>query len=251
MLEAEHPAVEHEVAARFRPDALPETAHPPRVQVERHRRGQHEGEDETLQSPGATAVRNDPVDGRPRRGQQRRVNQEAHNSYLLGGVRTAMSPSVCCAGTALPGGGNADCGTAGGLARPTGPVRRRAAARGERGLIRFAWRRSSSISSVTLQLRHGGGSAGQSRPSRPSPWQPPGGGSAGLSRTGALRCSGRRPTRHRRAQAPAPRRLPSDRHRGLDGVWVAGASILPTSPEVNPQISIMALAVGVAVAAAR
>jgi choline dehydrogenase-like flavoprotein len=36
------------------------------------------------------------------------------------------------------------------------------------------------------------------------------------------------------------------RLRGVDGVWVADASILPSSPEVNPQISIMALALAVA-----
>ncbi|OBK53808.1 GMC family oxidoreductase [Mycobacterium sp. 1081908.1] len=34
--------------------------------------------------------------------------------------------------------------------------------------------------------------------------------------------------------------------RGVDGVWVADASILPSCPEVNPQLSIMALALGVA-----
>lgn len=36
------------------------------------------------------------------------------------------------------------------------------------------------------------------------------------------------------------------RLRGADGVWVADASILPSCPEVNPQLSIMALALGVA-----
>ncbi|KAA1251238.1 FAD-binding protein [Mycobacterium simiae] len=36
------------------------------------------------------------------------------------------------------------------------------------------------------------------------------------------------------------------RLRGIDGVWVADASILPSCPEVNPQVSIMALALGVA-----
>ncbi|MDT5350242.1 MAG: hypothetical protein QOH91_3529 [Mycobacterium sp.] len=36
------------------------------------------------------------------------------------------------------------------------------------------------------------------------------------------------------------------RLRGVDGVWVADASILPSSPEVNPQVSIMGLALGVA-----
>ena len=33
---------------------------------------------------------------------------------------------------------------------------------------------------------------------------------------------------------------------GVEGVWVADASILPSSPEVNPQLSIMALALAVA-----
>jgi choline dehydrogenase-like flavoprotein len=36
------------------------------------------------------------------------------------------------------------------------------------------------------------------------------------------------------------------RLRGVAGVWVADASILPCCPEVNPQLSIMALALGVA-----
>lgn len=36
------------------------------------------------------------------------------------------------------------------------------------------------------------------------------------------------------------------RLRGVDGVWIADASILPSCPEVNPQVSIMALALGVA-----
>jgi choline dehydrogenase-like flavoprotein len=36
------------------------------------------------------------------------------------------------------------------------------------------------------------------------------------------------------------------RLRGVDGVWVADASVLPSSPEVNPQVSIMALALAVA-----
>jgi choline dehydrogenase-like flavoprotein len=39
---------------------------------------------------------------------------------------------------------------------------------------------------------------------------------------------------------------PSGRLRGIDGVWVADASILPSCPEVNPQVSIMALALAVA-----
>ncbi|GFG73392.1 GMC family oxidoreductase [Mycobacterium botniense] len=37
----------------------------------------------------------------------------------------------------------------------------------------------------------------------------------------------------------------SGRLRGADGVWVADASILPSCPEVNPQMSIMALALAV------
>lgn len=36
------------------------------------------------------------------------------------------------------------------------------------------------------------------------------------------------------------------RLRGVDGVWVADASILPSCPEVNPQLSIMAMALAVA-----
>ncbi|OBF81598.1 oxidoreductase [Mycobacterium sp. 852002-51163_SCH5372311] len=38
----------------------------------------------------------------------------------------------------------------------------------------------------------------------------------------------------------------SGRLRGVNGVWVADASIVPSSPTVNPQVSIMALALGVA-----
>lgn len=38
----------------------------------------------------------------------------------------------------------------------------------------------------------------------------------------------------------------SGRLRGVDGVWVADASVLPSCPEVNPQVSIMGLALGVA-----
>jgi choline dehydrogenase-like flavoprotein len=41
------------------------------------------------------------------------------------------------------------------------------------------------------------------------------------------------------------------RLRGVDGVWVADASILPSCPGVNPQLSIMALAIGVGEAAAQ
>lgn len=36
------------------------------------------------------------------------------------------------------------------------------------------------------------------------------------------------------------------RLRGIDGVWVADASIVPSCPEVNPQVTIMALALAVA-----
>ena len=36
------------------------------------------------------------------------------------------------------------------------------------------------------------------------------------------------------------------RLRGIERVWVADASILPSCPEVNPQVSIMALALAVA-----
>jgi choline dehydrogenase-like flavoprotein len=42
---------------------------------------------------------------------------------------------------------------------------------------------------------------------------------------------------------------PEGRLRGADGVWVADASILPSCPGVNPQLSIMALAAGVGTAA--
>jgi len=34
--------------------------------------------------------------------------------------------------------------------------------------------------------------------------------------------------------------------RGAEGVWLADASVLPTCPEVNPQLTIMAMALAVA-----
>ena len=42
---------------------------------------------------------------------------------------------------------------------------------------------------------------------------------------------------------------PEGRLRGVDGVWVADGSILPSCPGVNPQVSIMAIAAGVGEAA--
>jgi choline dehydrogenase-like flavoprotein len=42
---------------------------------------------------------------------------------------------------------------------------------------------------------------------------------------------------------------PQGRLRGIDGVWVADGSILPSCPGVNPQLSIMAIASGVGDAA--
>ena len=42
---------------------------------------------------------------------------------------------------------------------------------------------------------------------------------------------------------------PEGRLRGVDGVWVADGSILPSCPGVNPQVSIMAMAIGVGEAA--
>lgn len=51
-----------------------------------------------------------------------------------------------------------------------------------------------------------------------------------------------------------PQRHPVDEHghlRGVRGTWIADASLLPSCPEVNPQVTIMALALAVADAAAR
>ncbi len=44
---------------------------------------------------------------------------------------------------------------------------------------------------------------------------------------------------------------PEGRLRGVEGVWVADGSILPSCPGVNPQVSIMAMAIGVGEAAAQ
>jgi choline dehydrogenase-like flavoprotein len=41
------------------------------------------------------------------------------------------------------------------------------------------------------------------------------------------------------------------RLRGVSGVYVADAAVLPTCPEVNPQVSIMAMALRIAEGAAR
>jgi choline dehydrogenase-like flavoprotein len=67
-----------------------------------------------------------------------------------------------------------------------------------------------------------------------------------------LRLAGFHPTGSAAAGSD-PARHPVDpvgRLRGADGVWVADASILPSCPGVNPQVSIMALAAGVGAAAA-
>ena len=73
---------------------------------------------------------------------------------------------------------------------------------------------------------------------------------AALRRSGprSLHLAAFHPTGTAAAGADA-HRCPVDetgRLRGVDGVWVADASILPSCPEVNPQISIMAMALGVA-----
>ncbi len=56
------------------------------------------------------------------------------------------------------------------------------------------------------------------------------------------------PTGTARAGAD-PERAPvaeDGRLRGVQGVWIADASVLPTCPEVNPQVSIMAIALAIA-----
>jgi choline dehydrogenase-like flavoprotein len=44
---------------------------------------------------------------------------------------------------------------------------------------------------------------------------------------------------------------PEGRLRGVEGVWVADGSVLPSCPGVNPQVSIMAVAAGIGAAAAQ
>ena len=54
------------------------------------------------------------------------------------------------------------------------------------------------------------------------------------------------PAPRRRARTPpATRSTPRAALRGVEGVWVADGSILPSCPGVNPQVSIMAIAAGV------
>jgi choline dehydrogenase-like flavoprotein len=76
---------------------------------------------------------------------------------------------------------------------------------------------------------------------------------AALSRTaaGGLHLAAFHPTGSARLGADARRDPvhPDGRLRGVSGVYVADASLLPTCPEVNPQLTIMALALGVAEAA--
>jgi choline dehydrogenase-like flavoprotein len=68
-----------------------------------------------------------------------------------------------------------------------------------------------------------------------------------------LRLAGFHPTGSAAAGSD-PARHPVDpegRLRGVDGVWVADGSILPSCPGVNPQVSIMAMAAGAGKAAAQ
>jgi choline dehydrogenase-like flavoprotein len=68
-----------------------------------------------------------------------------------------------------------------------------------------------------------------------------------------LRLAGFHPT-GTAAAGSDPARHPVDpegRLRGVEGVWVADGSILPSCPGVNPQLSIMAMAAGVGEAAAK
>ncbi len=68
-----------------------------------------------------------------------------------------------------------------------------------------------------------------------------------------LRLAGFHPTGSAAAGSD-PARHPVDpegRLRGINGVWVADGSILPSCPGVNPQVSIMAMAAGVGEAAAQ
>jgi choline dehydrogenase-like flavoprotein len=68
-----------------------------------------------------------------------------------------------------------------------------------------------------------------------------------------LRLAGFHPT-GTAAAGSDPARHPVDpegRLRGVDGVWVADGSILPSCPGVNPQVSIMAMAIGVGEAIAQ
>jgi choline dehydrogenase-like flavoprotein len=68
-----------------------------------------------------------------------------------------------------------------------------------------------------------------------------------------LRLAGFHPT-GTAAAGSDPARHPVDpegRLRGIEGVWVADGSILPSCPGVNPQVSIMAMAAGVGEAAAK
>lgn len=67
-----------------------------------------------------------------------------------------------------------------------------------------------------------------------------------------LRLAGFHPTGSAAAGSDSARHPvdPEGRLRGVDGVWVADGSILPSCPGVNPQVSIMAIAAGVGEAAA-